>query len=355
MKIALLGDMAFYGKYSLEDGNVEKRFDKISQYLKKFDYVVGNLETPFCNVCKPIGAKSAHIKSIEENVKLLKLLNVKIVNLSNNHIFDYGLKGYFRTLELLKDNGIEYFGVEDKILNFKKDNNQINFFGYTCISTNPILFSKEGKYPINLLVPKKVEEDLERHKHEGLNIISFHMGQEHVNYPNYDHVRMARKIADKYSYILYGHHPHVIQGVEEYKKSILAYSLGNFCFDDVYINDELKIKQSENNKTGIILILEIENNCLRKYEIRQIYQKDNCIELRNLEISNYNNNLNLNPEEYISFRENKYREFYYNYIKKRNFQWYIKRLRFKYFIMLYNEKRNFKLYNKYIKKYFNGE
>ena len=27
-----------------------------------------------------------------------------------------------------------------------------------------------------------------------------------------------------------GHHPHVLQGIERYKKSYILYSLGNFCF-----------------------------------------------------------------------------------------------------------------------------
>ena len=30
------------------------------------------------------------------------------------------------------------------------------------------------------------------------------------------------------------HHPHVAQGIEMHKSSLIAYSLGNFCFDDVY-------------------------------------------------------------------------------------------------------------------------
>ena len=30
--------------------------------------------------------------------------------------------------------------------------------------------------------------------------------------------------------MIIGHHPHVLQGVEEYKGKMIVYSLGNFCF-----------------------------------------------------------------------------------------------------------------------------
>lgn len=32
---------------------------------------------------------------------------------------------------------------------------------------------------------------------------------------------------------MHGHHPHVLQGVEFYKRGIIAYSLGNFIFDQI--------------------------------------------------------------------------------------------------------------------------
>jgi len=31
--------------------------------------------------------------------------------------------------------------------------------------------------------------------------------------------------------LVLGHHPHVLQGVEEYRSGLIAYSLGNFIFD----------------------------------------------------------------------------------------------------------------------------
>ena len=91
MKIALLGDIAFFGRFSIENNkDVYQYFEKVSEYLSSFDYVIGNLETPMCNIERPVGAKSAHIKSSPENANLLKYLGICAVNLANNHIFDFG-------------------------------------------------------------------------------------------------------------------------------------------------------------------------------------------------------------------------------------------------------------------------
>lgn len=64
MKIALLGDIALFGRMSMtENEELHDYFLDISDYLSCFDYVVGNLETPFSIAKKTNGAKSAFICS----------------------------------------------------------------------------------------------------------------------------------------------------------------------------------------------------------------------------------------------------------------------------------------------------
>ncbi len=48
MKIALLGDIALFGKYNVnKNPDVYLYFEDVAKLLGKFDYVIGNLETPF--------------------------------------------------------------------------------------------------------------------------------------------------------------------------------------------------------------------------------------------------------------------------------------------------------------------
>ena len=88
MKIALLGDVAFFGAFSsMDEKSISRNFKEVEPYLSKFDYVVGNLESPFSFYKKKYGAKSAYLCADKEAVKALKFLHVSAVNLANNHIY----------------------------------------------------------------------------------------------------------------------------------------------------------------------------------------------------------------------------------------------------------------------------
>ena len=64
MKIALLGDIGFFGKYSVLRGRESfDYFSDIAEYLSSFDHVVGNLETPLCGGLSRKGQKYAKIKN----------------------------------------------------------------------------------------------------------------------------------------------------------------------------------------------------------------------------------------------------------------------------------------------------
>jgi len=363
MKVALLGDIAFYGKYSLDNKNVYKYFEEVAEFLSKFDYVVGNLESPLCCESKPYGAKSAHIKSNIENVELLKYLNIDVVNLANNHIFDYGKKGYESTKRVLEDNDIQYFGIENKDVLLKYNKNKIILSGYCCYSTNAFGYQDNtSSMGINALNALEVEKGLlENHKNGLLNILSLHMGQEHVHYPNYDHVLMARAFAKRVPYVLYGHHPHVMQGIEQVDNSILAYSLGNFCFDDVYTkkSKEPLVKQSDDNKKSFILCLEIVDNkvvdsqtipLFAGKEQLQVSKRHDIIE----KLYEYSYFLSETKEIYNG-RRSEHLSTYINSRKTmRNFKWYLKRLNIKSALMILNSKKNLKKYRENITQYINN-
>lgn len=360
MKIALLGDIAFYGKYSLENKNVYDYFKDASDLLKQYDHVIGNLETPFCDsACETYGSKSAYINSQEENWKLLEYLNVDIVNLANNHIFDYGIEGYKKTKAMLNKSNIKYFGIEDKDLLLDDNNGKVALTGFCCYSTNGLgYYNRYTKVGVNVLNGFDVEKKLQEYSTTGyLNIASIHAGQEHVNYPNFDHVKLARKLASKIPYVYYGHHPHVIQGIEEVGTSLIAYSLGNFCFDDVYTDDKKNplIKQSENNKQSFILSLEVEGNVIISHQIIPIKATEHKLEIYSKfldeKIKQYSTKLKMEEESYKEMRNNLMSEYLKERKEQRNFKWYIKRFRIRYFLIIINAIKNKRMFKKLVLEY----
>jgi poly-gamma-glutamate synthesis protein (capsule biosynthesis protein) len=61
-------------------------------------------------------------------------------------------------------------------------------------------------------------------------VVSFHWGSEGAATPKPYQVATAHAAIDSGADIVLGHHPHVLQGIERYKKGIIFYSLGNFAF-----------------------------------------------------------------------------------------------------------------------------
>ncbi|MCF8019084.1 MAG: CapA family protein [Vallitaleaceae bacterium] len=266
MKIAFLGDIALIGKYDLtKNPEVRDRLKVLSVKLAKYDYVVGNLESPLTNKTKTMVCKSMHLKSATINVELLKYLNIDAVSLANNHTYDYGKKGLEETIKTLEDNGIEWFGVNSKEFIKEIKGDRVSISGFSCYSTNGSGFKTNNKSEgVGLLTYDNIMKQLDiDKKNKAFSIMSLHWGDEHTNYPKYEHLCLSQRIAKNKDVLIVGHHPHIIQGVQKINNSIVAYSLGNFIFDDcVSINGNLKLKQNSNNKKSFIFEVNIENGSI---------------------------------------------------------------------------------------------
>lgn len=355
MRLALLGDIALFGCCTSLD-----YFKKIDEYLSGFDYVVGNLETPFSIKRKTYGAKSAYICADATCIELLKQLHINAVCLANNHMFDFGREGYETTKYILHDNGIEYFGAEGIELYVELEGNKIAFSGFCCYSTNPLQCVKNGEYGVNAYNVGTVCNVLKKNKENGfINILAVHAGLEHVNFPSLDHVRAARLFAQTCPYVYYGHHPHVIQGVEYYNGSLIAHSLGNFCFDDVYTDNskEPLVALTENNRKGMILELTIENNQIIDWREQIIYiDKNSVLKLVDADddVKEYNSQLRScedNADGYIAMRQRILGDRIKERKSKRNLTWYLKRLRTRYVQLILDMRKNSRLYNENVCKY----
>lgn len=361
MKLALLGDIALFGNLSYKNNpDLDAYFSAVADYLATMDYVVGNLETPFSVKKKPNGAKSAYICSDVENVKALKQLHVNAVTLANNHVFDYGKEGYELTKNLLDENGIEFFGSEGKELFKEIEGNKLAFSGFCCYSTNPLQCVKYGEYGVNEFNVRNAEDILLRNQSNGfLNVVAVHAGTEHVNYPSLDTIDVAHRLSAKCPMIYYGHHPHVSQGVERMDQSLVAYSLGNFCFDDVYSSASEKplIELSENNRSSFILEVTIEDNSIVSYKIVPIYIGKDKMSIGDKgtseeKIDEYTDAIQQMPrEKYAVNRQMSINSYIGQRKAKRDVMWYLKRLRPRYVSILLNAKRNAKKYNQSVKKY----
>lgn len=360
MKIALLGDIALFGNMSISKNKDWKAyFSKAKDLLSGMDYVVGNLETPFSIKKKTNGAKSAYICSDVENIEILKYLNINAVTLANNHIFDFGNEGYETTKKVLEENGIKWFGTEGKEESLDIDGNKLAFLGFCCYSANPLQCVPYGQYGVNELDLNKAKERISAMHNSGyLPIVAIHAGVEHVNYPSMDTVKVAKMLSKICPLVYYGHHPHVVQGIEEHEQSLIAYSLGNFCFDDVYssASSQPLVKLTDNNRSTCVLVIEIENNHIVSWQTIPVFIGQQSMEIgqgaTKEKIEKYTQTISQMDEgDYTTMRNKLISEYIAGRKQNRNLMWYLKRMRPRYYRILKNAMKNKDSYNRCVLQY----
>lgn len=275
MQIAFLGDIALIGRYDLQKNpDVKDSVAYLKKILEKYDYVVANLESPLTEKENTIVCKSMHLKSPVINVEILKYLGIDAVTVANNHIMDYGRKGLDETISVLEKNGISWYGVDGKSFMLQNGNGKINFSGFCCYSTNASGYcNTRKKKGVNPLTQENVFKQIKNDKEKGaFSVLSVHWGIEHTNYPAYEHIRLAQRLAQEKDIIVHGHHPHIIQGVSMIDNSIIAYSQGNALFDTcVSVNGKFKVEMNEDNKKSFVLGVTIEDNKILDYKLEGFY------------------------------------------------------------------------------------
>ena len=140
------------------------------------------------------------------------------MNTANNHSHDYGDQGYKDTLKALGDAGLVYFGYDDTAV----------------MDVKGVKVGLVGIYELkdHLEREEQLKTNIEKVKEEGaeITIVIFHWGNEKEEVPDSNQKTLGHLAIDLGADLVCGHHPHVLQGIEEYKGKNIVYSLGNFCF-----------------------------------------------------------------------------------------------------------------------------
>jgi poly-gamma-glutamate capsule biosynthesis protein CapA/YwtB (metallophosphatase superfamily) len=214
-------------------------FRGISATLRGADVVFGNLEAIISpdTVVPAYPGKPYNFHATNSAAPALRRAGFSILTVANNHAMDYGPGSLMKTKEILRENGIPTFGA-GRDLNEARlpavivvGNIRFGFLGYGIAHSRSVYAKKNrpGIAPIRL---DDIRKDIValRSKVDVL-IVSLHWGTEYENKPSEQQRVAAHKIIDWGADMIIGHHPHVIQGIERYKGKIIAYSLGNFIFD----------------------------------------------------------------------------------------------------------------------------
>ncbi len=208
----------FFNEVSDEDGLIDYDycFKNVASIFGADDITLVNLEVVLTDSDDYLRRedKKYIMRGKPEYVNMLTGSSVEVCNIANNHMTDFGDAGIEETVALLEKNDLLYCGYGySSVMDVKGV--KVGFVGINYWTT------REGDF--------KAQIETMREKAD-IVIVSIHWGTELEYYPEDRQQIWGKTAVDCGADLVVGHHPHVIEGMEEYNGVNIVYSLGNFCF-----------------------------------------------------------------------------------------------------------------------------
>lgn len=276
LEMTFVGDVIF-GRYRatgydhIPEGE-HQVFDAMAEFMKS-DALFGNLETPLTRELperSPIGSKFSFGASLEDAQHLVKAGFVA-VSLANNHWADLGRKGAEETPKLLEELGIVPLGAARmppdlfRVETVEVHGWKLGFVAITTRSNTPMFEDRPiAPYLLTSAIKQKVGPLLtEAKENHDLVIVQIHWGDEYADDPSYAQIQAGHAMIEAGADLVIGHHPHVLQGFELYQHGLIAYSLGNYLFENT--NDPPRL-------TGVLRVrYEGSRECLDEVRFHPAY------------------------------------------------------------------------------------
>ncbi|MCA9652974.1 MAG: CapA family protein [Myxococcales bacterium] len=245
LEMTFVGDVIF-GRYR-EDGydpipeEGQPVFEEVAALMRS-DLLVGNLETPLVDALPERTVEGASY-SFGADATLARFLvhgGFDAMSLANNHAYDLGGSGVEQTPEILARLGVVPLGSARaeaplRVETVEREGWRVGFVAVTTVSNVDALV---GVPPLPRVELGELAERLSglvedaRASHD-LVVVLVHWGDEYADEPSWAQRRAAFTLVEAGADLVIGHHPHVLQGVERHGHGVIAYSLGNFLFENV--------------------------------------------------------------------------------------------------------------------------
>jgi hypothetical protein len=200
------------------------------------DVVLGNLEgtlsTGGGSKCGKGSTNCFAFQTPPSYARWLQQAGFTVMNLANNHAYDFGAGGLRQTTDALAGVGLEWTGRPGQITVQKVGGIRIALVGFapypwaqslTDIAAAKRLVRKAARSADVVVVTMHAgaEGSDRQHVKRGTELF---LGENRG-----DSMRFAHAVVDAGADLVVGSGPHVLRGMEWYKSRLIAYSLGNFA------------------------------------------------------------------------------------------------------------------------------
>jgi hypothetical protein len=237
--IGWVGDITPGSQYGLPSDGGRALFARVRSRLREPDLMAGNLEGTFsaggASKCGVGAANCFAFQAPLANAHALRDAGFDLVNLANNHSFDFGREGQWQTLRALYDAHLTFTGLPAHVRVLTRHGIRVAFVGS---STYPWTTRMDDVPAVRALISQAaaiadVVVVLFHAGAEGSDRTAVPVGRESAfGEDRGDSRAFAHLVIDAGADVVLGSGPHVVRGMEAYRGRLIAYSLGNFAGAD---------------------------------------------------------------------------------------------------------------------------
>lgn len=244
-----------------------------TDFLKAPDIMFANLEGPVSDRGYNVG--SIYSFRFDPAVMgVLKDAGLDVLSMANNHIGDWTRDALEDTLHHGKRAGLQMVGggmtyeeaIQPKIIT--TNGIKVGYLAFSDFGPDSIIAKKDIAQAgvLSASDPDMAKIISDASAQVDILVVSFHFGEEYQTLSNNRQKRLARAAVDAGADIVAGHHPHVAEETEVYKDKIIAYSLGNFIFDQNFSVETMR---------GLKLDVTVTKEGVKSYATSTIYLNPN--------------------------------------------------------------------------------
>lgn len=208
-------------------------FRAVASVTAEADIAFGNLESVISDRGTTRGCRYC-FRADPKAVAGLVHAGFDIVSVANNHAWDYGPEAFTDSRNRLTAAGIAAVGAGREPAVVVVAGTRVAFLAYTD------LLPAAACLLVNCYDPLRMVSDVAEARALGdIVVVSFHSGEEYLP-ATARQQGIYRAAIDAGADLVVGHHPHIVQGLEQYGRGWIAYSLGNFVFDQNWSSETMR-------------------------------------------------------------------------------------------------------------------
>ena len=210
-------------------------FLRVADLIRQADVATGNLEGPHCTTGEAM-AKTYTYRMPPEWLDGFSWAGFDVVTVANNHAMDFGPECFLEGIAEIEKRGIRVCGGGPDIAAgnrpavVERNGISVAVLGYSATFPEEAWATERTPGTIFPRREHVIEAVRRADRDHDVVVVHFHWGAQGRADPKPYQVELAHLVIDHGADLVFGHHAHVLLGVEAYKGKLIFYGLGNFTF-----------------------------------------------------------------------------------------------------------------------------